>query len=153
MGATNAARKPSHKTELLHSRILVSIGGNITDSYLYKAFGEELAVAGTTVNPMRFGGQVGYWRDLADRLYVRARHLRSDLGRWMSRDPIGFEGGDWNLYRYVGNEPVVDRDPSGFAVKFCWRPVYRGYPLQKTAHWFLCTTECGCLGYGPSGIM
>ena len=57
-----------------NSRILVSIGGNITDSCLYKAFDEELAVSGTTANPLRFGGQVGYWRDLADRLYVRARH-------------------------------------------------------------------------------
>ncbi len=86
-----------------NSRILVSIGGNITDNCLYKAFGEELAVAGTTVNPMRFGGQVGYYRDVANRLYVRARHYRTDLGRWMSRDPIGLSGGDWNLYRYVGN--------------------------------------------------
>ncbi len=43
-----------------NTRILVSIGGNITDSYLYKAFGEELLVSGTTVNPLRFGGQVGY---------------------------------------------------------------------------------------------
>ena len=29
-----------------NTRILVSIGGNITDSYLYKSFGEELAVSG-----------------------------------------------------------------------------------------------------------
>ncbi len=32
----------------------------------------------------------------------------------MSRDPIGFEGGDWNLYEYVGNEPVDWIDEVGY---------------------------------------
>ncbi len=31
----------------------------------------------------------------------------------MSRDPVGFGGGDWNLYRYVGNGPVSWIDPAG----------------------------------------
>ena len=88
-------------------RILASINGNVTDEYLYKAFGEELAVSGNTVNSLRFGGQVGYWRDEADRLDVRRRVLRVDQGRWMSRDPLGFDGGDWSVYRYVGNEPSI----------------------------------------------
>ncbi len=90
-----------------NTRILVSIGGNITDSYLYKAFGEELAVSGTTVNPMRYGGQVGYWRDIASRLYVRARHYRTDLGRWMSRDPIFTEDG---LSQYSYNQNTITED-------------------------------------------
>ncbi len=34
-------------------------------------------------------------------------------GRWMSVDPIGFEAGDVNLYRYVGNLPTNHRDPRG----------------------------------------
>ena len=36
-------------------------------------------------------------------------------GRWMSEDPIGFEGRDGNLYAYVGNGPVNGVDPSGLA--------------------------------------
>ena len=135
-----------------NSRVLVSIGGNITDSYLYKAFGEELLVSGTTVNPLRFGGEVGYLRDLASRLYVRARHYRTDLGRWMSRDPIGFSGGI-NLFGYVGNDPIIRQDPSRFSVLFCERPVIEwGRPLPVN-HWFLCTNKCGCFGYGKSGII
>ncbi len=70
-------------------------------------------VSGNTVNPLRFGGRVGYWRDEAERLDVRVRHLRTDMGRWMSRDPMGFMGGDWNLYGYVGNIPMINLDPSG----------------------------------------
>ncbi len=34
-------------------------------------------------------------------------------GRWLSEDPIGFEGGDANLYRYVENLPTVHIDPTG----------------------------------------
>jgi hypothetical protein len=31
----------------------------------------------------------------------------------MEEDPIGFEAGDANLYRYVGNDPTNHVDPSG----------------------------------------
>ncbi|OIQ17222.1 MAG: hypothetical protein BM556_13495 [Bacteriovorax sp. MedPE-SWde] len=31
----------------------------------------------------------------------------------MQKDPIGFAGGDTNLYRYVGNDPVNYVDPAG----------------------------------------
>jgi hypothetical protein len=35
------------------------------------------------------------------------------IGRWLSEDPIGFAGGDVNLYRYVHNDPTTFTDPSG----------------------------------------
>ena len=37
-------------------------------------------------------------------------------GRWTARDPIGFAGGQSNLYAYVGNSPAQHRDPMGL---FC----------------------------------
>jgi uncharacterized protein RhaS with RHS repeats len=36
-----------------------------------------------------------------------------NLGRWLTQDPIGYEGGDANLYRFVGNSPTNFTDPSG----------------------------------------
>jgi hypothetical protein len=44
-------------------------------------------------------------------------------GRWLSRDPIGFEAKDANLYRYVLNSPVNKVDPSGKEVSLFCRPV------------------------------
>lgn len=35
------------------------------------------------------------------------------IGRWFTEDPIGFDGGDANLYRYVGNNSTDEIDPSG----------------------------------------
>jgi hypothetical protein len=34
-------------------------------------------------------------------------------GRFIGKDPIGFAGGDVNLYRYVQNNPVLRIDPTG----------------------------------------
>jgi hypothetical protein len=35
------------------------------------------------------------------------------IGRWTSEDPILFEGGDTDLYRYCHNSPTNFTDPSG----------------------------------------
>ena len=45
--------------------------------------------------------------------FSRARFYDPKLGRFISEDPIGFAGGDINLYGYVGNRPLARRDPSG----------------------------------------
>ncbi|MCZ2341538.1 MAG: RHS repeat-associated core domain-containing protein [Bacteroidales bacterium] len=37
------------------------------------------------------------------------------LGRWIQNDPIEFEAGDPNLYRFVRNNPTNRVDPSGLA--------------------------------------
>lgn len=39
-----------------------------------------------------------------------------NIGRWLEEDPIGFEGGDVDLYRFVGNNPTSAVDPSGLKV-------------------------------------
>jgi RHS repeat-associated protein len=55
----------------------------------------------------------GYWWDPHVRLYhVRHRVYDPQAGRWLQRDPIGYEGGP-NLYGYVGNEPWGFTDPMG----------------------------------------
>ena len=49
--------------------------------------------------------------------YIRERTYDPSQARWLSQDPIGFAAGDVNLYRYVGNNPVLLMDPSG---KLTW---------------------------------
>ncbi len=45
--------------------------------------------------------------------YYRGRYYDPDLGRFISEDPTGFAGGDFNLYRYVNNSPLNGTDPTG----------------------------------------
>lgn len=44
--------------------------------------------------------------------YCRARVYAPHLGRFVSRDPIGYEGGI-NPYAYVGDRPVKECDANG----------------------------------------
>lgn len=46
--------------------------------------------------------------------YYRNRYHHPQLGRFVTRDPIGYEGGTPNLYEYVGGRGLLFVDPTGF---------------------------------------
>jgi hypothetical protein len=52
-----------------------------------------------------------------------ARDYDPDMGRWTNKDPIGFAGGDTNVYAYVGSDPVNDLDPTGLESFMCKKPL------------------------------
>jgi RHS repeat-associated protein len=41
------------------------------------------------------------------------RDYDADVGRWTAKDPIGFAGGDTDLFGYCLNDPINYVDPSG----------------------------------------
>jgi len=87
---------------------------SVSDSYRYKAYGLPLITTGSTTNPFRWVGTLGYYYDASSgRYYVRARHYGPVIARWLSEDPIGFEGSQWNLYEYVNSLPTNGVDPAG----------------------------------------
>jgi RHS repeat-associated protein len=45
--------------------------------------------------------------------YYRNRYYHGQLGNFVSRDPIGYDAGDLNLYRYVSSAPTGLVDPFG----------------------------------------
>ncbi len=56
--------------------------------------------------------RIGYNYD--SMAYYRARYYDPSIGRFISEDPIGFNGGI-NFYRYVYDNPVNFTDPHGLA--------------------------------------
>jgi uncharacterized protein RhaS with RHS repeats len=59
--------------------------------------------------------------------YYRARYYDPKAGRFISEDPIGFGGGDVNLFRYVGNNPGNWVDPEGLQTSETSQP---GIPIM-----------------------
>ncbi len=56
-----------------------------------------------TLSDYAFAGRE--WDGDAELYYNRARWYDADTGRFISEDPLGFEGGDANLCRYAAGDP------------------------------------------------
>lgn len=92
---------------LSSTRALTDSAGNVVEQVNYDAFGDS---AGSSLT--RYG-YTGRERDADTGLYYyRARWYDSAQGRFISEDPIEFEGGV-NWYAYVSNDPVNLIDPFG----------------------------------------
>lgn len=68
----------------------------------------------------------------------RNRYYHAQLGRFVTRDPIGYEGSEWNLYEYVGGMPVQYFDPFGRTCQDEYRT---------------CVGACGDRGDGLAGCV
>ncbi|HDR15138.1 MAG TPA: hypothetical protein ENN79_06605 [Desulfobacteraceae bacterium] len=88
-------------------------GAALQNRYAYRPFGSTLLNGETSCNPFLFMGELGVMADPAGLHHVRARHYDARPGRFTSMDPIGFLGGDVNLYRYALNSPLDGFDPTG----------------------------------------
>jgi RHS repeat-associated protein len=87
------------------------------DKRTFDSFGRILSETNPLVS-FRYG-YTGRERDLESGLdYYRARYYDPNVGRFISVDPMGFEAGDTNLYRYVGNSSTNATDPSGEWINF-----------------------------------
>ncbi|MEJ7729059.1 MAG: RHS repeat-associated core domain-containing protein [Polyangiaceae bacterium] len=76
----------------------------------YDAFGRRSS-SGATAHPFGFAG--GLYDAQTGLVRFGARDYDPETGTWLARDPIGFSGGDTNLYAYVGGSPINYIDPTG----------------------------------------
>jgi RHS repeat-associated protein len=91
--------------------------GTIQMQYTYEPFGNTTAAGAASGNPFQYTGREN---DGTGLYYYRARYYNPQLQRFISEDPVGFGGGDTNLYAYVWESPTSFFDPVG---KFGW-PVH-----------------------------
>jgi len=83
----------------------------VANAYVYDSYGRTLTVFESAPQPFTYTGRE---HDSESGLYYyRARYYDPQTGRFLGEDPIGFDAGDQNLYRYVFNDPVNLIDPSG----------------------------------------
>ncbi len=79
----------------------------------YDAWGRVLTDTNPGFQPFGFAG--GLYDPDTGLVRFGARDYDAETGRWTSPAPIRFEGGDWNLYAYVGSNPVSFADYRGFS--------------------------------------
>jgi RHS repeat-associated protein len=87
--------------------------GSIVNQYAYDAHGKVISQTEGISNPFKYVGKYGVMDDGNGLLYMRARYYDPEMRRFINKDPIGFAGGDLNLYAYVGNNPANNADPKG----------------------------------------
>ena len=112
-----------HTDHLGTPRELTDTAGNITWEATYQTWGNTLKVSyqqvqsetenelAPAIQPLRFQGQ--YFDEETGLHYNRFRYFDPDIGRFISQDPIGINGG-FNLYQYAPS-PAGWVDPLGLA--------------------------------------
>src|SRR5262245_33959199 len=84
----------------------------VKDALTYDGFG---GISAETDSAFR-GRYAWTGREIDAEINLQFNHARFydwKLARWTSRDPLGFDAGDSNLYRYVRNTAQTHSDPSG----------------------------------------
>ena len=86
----------------------------VVQRYAYDTFGMVTSSNLEFENAYTYTGRE--WDKEIGLYYYRARYYDPMEGRFVSKDPIGFAGGDMNLYRYVQNNPINAVDPTGKSI-------------------------------------
>jgi len=108
---TTDAGTQSLLTDAQNSTVaLADEAGELKTAYRYGPFGETTQSGEPSDNPFQYTGREN---DGAGLLHLRARAYSPTMGRFLSEDPIGYEGSGENLYRYAENDPVNLSDPMG----------------------------------------
>jgi RHS repeat-associated protein len=98
---------------------VVDASGNVAERYVYDPYGGATVLApdwssrGTSLFGWIYLHQGGRFDTTSGLYYFRNRDYSPTLGRWMELDPLGYSGGDNNLYRYEQNGPTNSTDSTG----------------------------------------
>jgi RHS repeat-associated protein len=97
---------------------LINTNGSVGRRYEYDAYGHSITLeADYSLGAYEYDFEYRYagyrWDYETYLLQVRNRWYHPSLGRWLSRDPIGYEGGDFNLCAYTEGRPTIAVDPFG----------------------------------------
>jgi|GEM_PF-330433 len=121
-----------HYDQVGSLRLVTDSMGAVVKRIDYDSFGTILADS----NPA-FAVPFGFAGGLHDRdtqlVRFGARDYLPEIGKWTAKDPIGFAGGDSNLFGYVENDPVNWVDPEGLASTYSGYATYYNLVGYKTA--------------------
>ena len=89
---------------------------NVVACWQYDAWGnvvdEYVAASAAPLASIRYRFQGREWSAATGLINFRMRWYDAEMGRWLSKDPIGLSGG-LNLYAFCDDDPTGKKDPLG----------------------------------------
>jgi len=134
---------------------LVDETGTSQASYTYEPFGATAVTGSAGTNALSYTGREDDGTGLK---YYRARYYQPGLHRFLAEDPLGFDGGDINLFAYVSNSPLNYTDPTGLILATdtlpTWHPCVT--PLAGRKSWLasiISDLACSIMFTPPGGTL
>ncbi len=92
---------------------VTNASGQYMNHYSYLPFGAISSSSGGLPSLFTFSGEFGTQTGLQNNYTTRTRNYNSNTGQFVSNDPLGIAGGDTNIRRYAGDNPVSSIDVTG----------------------------------------
>ena len=115
LGEIKNHRAKGYVSDHLGSTLNTEAAGS---SHTFAAFGETLRGPARVSehSPLLYGFQGRQLDPESNLYYFRNRMYDPIIGKMTSVDPMGISGGDTNFYRFVKNNPLRNKDPSGLTI-------------------------------------
>jgi RHS repeat-associated protein len=123
-----------HRTQQYSITAITSSTGSVLERYAYTAYGlpSFFDGSGSSLQTSNFAIRTLFtgreWDNDIQQYHYRARMYDASLGRFCSRDPIGYHSST-NAYDYTKDTPLVAIDPLGLDSDLPFPP-----PLNPTSH-------------------
>ncbi|MFN9411582.1 MAG: RHS repeat domain-containing protein [Pirellula sp.] len=111
----------NHSNQQYSVTAVTTSAGAIAERYAYSAYGEPTTLngSGSAIGSSSISNRYSYtgreWDSTVGLYHFRARWMSPKTGRFLGRDPIAFEGSEWNLYELFDGHVLVFADPFGLA--------------------------------------
>jgi RHS repeat-associated protein len=136
-----------HRNKQYSINAVTTSTGAVAERYAYSAYGEPTflnssgsAISQSTINNRQsFTGRE--WDSTVGLHHFRARWMSPKTGRFLRRDPIGFEADDESLYRFILGRALSLRDPLGLGATGFSDPAGRKCGSNDTCTIAICA-EC-----------
>ena len=104
---------------------ITTAAGAIAERYAYTAYGQPtiLDASASVLSSSAINNRYTYtgreWDATLGLHHFRARWMSPSAGRFLGRDPIGYEGSEWGLYEAFGSRSPKSLDPTGKIIVTC----------------------------------
>ena len=122
-----------HRNQQYSITAMTTSSGAVAERYAYTAYGQPtiLNASGTVLTSSAVGNRYTYtgreWDETLGLHHFRARWISPLAGRFLRRDPIGYEGSEWGGHEYLEARCLVSLDPSGLIPQ-----IPQGNPMSPT---------------------